>query len=177
MPREDRPAAPHPSEERLRAFALGRLDGAEGKEVAGHVFRCRPCLAAFILLARPLFDPAPVDSAMYDFPLARFIAALRRELRRRRREAAAAPPPPPSARALLDALLPPGPPLRERAWRHSERLLAESWKVRHKDPEQMLRLAGAACALAERIDPATRGPGPLADLQARALAALGNARR
>ncbi|HVF61808.1 MAG TPA: tetratricopeptide repeat protein [Thermoanaerobaculia bacterium] len=41
----------------------------------------------------------------------------------------------------------------------------------------MLHFAGAARIVAERIDPNTRGPRALADLQARALAALGNARR
>ncbi|HEX5759954.1 MAG TPA: tetratricopeptide repeat protein [Thermoanaerobaculia bacterium] len=176
MSEPDQPAAPHPPHDRLRAFALGRLDRAAGKEVAGHLLRCRTCLAAAAPLVQPLFAPDPVDPARYDFPLARFRAALRREIGRRRRQRTAAAPRP-SAQALLERLLPPGPRFGERAWRRCERRLAESWKIRHDDPEEMLQLAGAASLVAERIDPATRGPRALADLQARALAALGNARR
>ena len=178
MPRETGPAASHPPEDRLRAFALGKLDRAEGREVAGHLLRCRACLAvAAAPLAQTLFDPDPVDPAKYDLPIARFRAALRREFGRQRRAHAAAAPPRPSAEALLDALRPRGLRLGERAWRRCERSLAASWKVRHDDAEAMLHFAGAARLVAERIDPATRGPHALADLQARALAALGNARR
>jgi tetratricopeptide (TPR) repeat protein len=177
MPRDSGLAAPHPPLERLRAFVLGELDRAEGKEIAAHLLRCRACLAAAVPLARPLFDPDPVDPALYDFPIARFRAALRRELERQRRERAAAAPPRPSPEALLAELLPPRPRRGERAWRRCERSLAASWKARHDDPEAMLLDAGAARLVAERIDPATRGPRALADLQARTLAALGNARR
>ncbi|HVF62198.1 MAG TPA: tetratricopeptide repeat protein [Thermoanaerobaculia bacterium] len=177
MPRNTAPAAPHPPQDRLRAFALGELDRAEGKEVAAHLLRCRACLAAAVPLAQPLFNPDPVDPAKYDFPIARFRAGLRREIDRQRRARAAAAPPRPSAAALLDALRPRGLRLGERAWRRCERSLASSWKARHDDPEAMLQDAGAARIAAERIDPATRGPRALADLQARALAALGNARR
>jgi tetratricopeptide (TPR) repeat protein len=177
MPRDTGPAALHPSEDRLRAFVLGELDRADGKEIVRHLLGCRACLAAAVPLAQPLFDPDPVDPAKYDFPIARARAALRREFGRQRRARAAAAPPRPSAEALLDTLRPRGLRLGERAWRRCERRLAASWKVRHDDPESMLQHAGAARIAAERIDPAARGPRALADLQARALAALGNARR
>ena len=177
MPRDTEEAASHPSEERLRAFVLGQLDRAEGKEIVRHLLRCRACLAAAGPLAQPLFDPDPVDPAKYDFPIARARARLRREIDRQRRARAAAAPPRPSAEALLDALRPRRLRLGERAWRRCERSLAASWRVRHDDPEAMLYFAGAARMVAEGIDPATRGPLALADLQARAFVALGNARR
>lgn len=177
MPQDTASAAPHPPQDRLRAFVLGELERAEGKEVAAHLLRCRACLAAAIPLGQPLFAPGPVDSAKYDLPIARFRAALRREFGRQRRAGAATAPPRPSTEALLAGLLPPGPRLGEGAWRRCERRLAASWKARHDDPEAMLQDAGAARLVAERIEPATRGPRALADLQARALVALGNARR
>ena len=63
------------------------------------------------------------------------------------------------------------------AWALCEPLLEESRKRLHDDPEAAVLLAGIAAAVAESISPATRGASALADLQARTLADLGNARR
>lgn len=65
----------------------------------------------------------------------------------------------------------------EVAWARCEALLEASWNLRHEDPEGMIFLAAMAVNDAESIDPRTRGPAALADLQARAFAELGNARR
>ncbi|HEX5759587.1 MAG TPA: hypothetical protein VF121_10365 [Thermoanaerobaculia bacterium] len=65
----------------------------------------------------------------------------------------------------------------EIAWALCESLLEESWQQRHDDAEAMVLLAALAAMVAESIKPSTRGAAALADLQARALADLGNARR
>jgi tetratricopeptide (TPR) repeat protein len=65
----------------------------------------------------------------------------------------------------------------EIAWALCESLLEESWEQRHEDPEAMVLLAAFAAMVAESIIPGTRGAAALADLQARAFADLGNARR
>jgi len=173
MPEGTRSPAAHPSREDLRRFAAGTLDQAAARAVVAHLLGgCPDCAAP---LAAAHFPP-PSSSAgdEYEFPIRLALRAFHRETARRR--AARATPPAP-AREMLAAMLPPVPPGGERAWRHCEALLRESWSVRHDDPEQMLWLASVAVAAAETIDPATRGPRALADLQARAFAALGNARR
>jgi tetratricopeptide (TPR) repeat protein len=172
MPAGDRPAAAHLSAEDLRQFLLGTLDHGSVQALLAHLFRgCAECAAP---LAAALYPPPPSsDGSEYEFPIRRAFRAFYREVTRRR--AAAAPPAP--ARELYAAMLPPLPPGGKRAWRHCEALLEESWRMRYDDPEQMLWLAVVAVAAAETIDPALCGPRALADLQARARAALGNARR
>ena len=172
MPEGDRPAAAHPSHEDLRRFLLGTLDRAAVRAVVAHLVRgCAECAAP---LAAALFPPPPSpDGDLYEFPIRKAFRAVHREATRRRAPAAVPAP----ARELYAAMLPPLPPGGERAWRHCEALLEESWKMRHDDPEQMLWLAVVAVAAAETIDPALRGPRALADLQARTRAAVGNARR
>ena len=173
MSEADWPAAAHPSPEDLRRFLLGTLDRASARAVVAHLVRgCAECAAP---LAAALFPPPPAsDGGEYEFPIRKAFRAVHREATRRRSARTVAPAP---ARELYAAMLPPLPPGRKRAWRHCEALLEESWRMRHDDPEQMLWLAVVAVAAAESIDPAIRGPRALADLQARARAALGNARR
>jgi tetratricopeptide (TPR) repeat protein len=65
----------------------------------------------------------------------------------------------------------------ETVWALCEPLLAESWEQLHEDPEAAVHLAAVAAMAAQSISPATRGGAALADLQARTLAELGNARR
>ncbi len=173
MSEGDRQAAAHPSREDLRRFLLGTLDRASVRAVVAHLVRgCAECATP---LAAALFPPRPFsDGSEYEFPIRKAFRAVHREATRRRPAPAAIPAP---ARELYAAMLPPLPPGGKRAWRHCETLLEESWKMRHDDPEQMLWLAVIAVAAAETIDPALRGPRALADLQARAWVALGNARR
>jgi tetratricopeptide (TPR) repeat protein len=183
---EERPAAgehrEHPAREELHGFLLGRLDRAAARTVLDHLATdCPACREVLAPVAEVMFRPwrepglpSPFDEGRYDFPLARFAAAVRREMHRRGVRATRRPAP---AHELLAQLLPPRQPGREAAWRQCEALLAESWAMRHEDPGAMLVLAIQAVAVAEEIDPALRGPQALADLQTRAWAALGNARR
>ena len=65
----------------------------------------------------------------------------------------------------------------ETAWALCEPLLAGSREQLHEDPEAAVHLAAVAAMAAHSISPTTRGGAALADLQARTLAELGNARR
>ena len=58
-----------------------------------------------------------------------------------------------------------------------EALLERSWNLRHEDPEEMVRLAEWALALAEKLDLQELSPGQTADLRCRALMELGHAYR
>lgn len=58
-----------------------------------------------------------------------------------------------------------------------EALLARSWAARIDDPQEMVHLAEVAVEVAEALDPEEHGEQHVADLQARALAELGNAYR
>lgn len=58
-----------------------------------------------------------------------------------------------------------------------EALLTRSWAARIDDPQEMVHLAKVAVAIAEDLDPEEHGAQHVADLQARALAELGNAYR
>lgn len=187
MPQEQPPApertrSEHPTKEELYAFLLGRLDQEAAAAVLAHlVTECPACGAIMAPISQVMLHPrreptfpSPFDGSKYDLPLGRFVAKLRRELHRRTAATRARPVP---AAVLLEQLLPPRELGGEAAWEHCERLLEESWALRHEDPSGMVLLAAHAVAVAEQIDPELRGPRALADLQARAFAALGNARR
>ncbi len=58
-----------------------------------------------------------------------------------------------------------------------ELLLAESFAVRYRDPDQMVELAKLACESAGHLDPRVYGEAVVADTKARAWAELGNAYR
>jgi tetratricopeptide (TPR) repeat protein len=175
--------ADHPTGEQLRGFVYARLKPEAAKDVARHLFACADCREAIAPLAEFLVSPKRAsrrpsgsDGAEYEFPLRHFEMALRRELKRLAREREASIPLP-SVDELLAELLPPARRFGEEGWVECETLLGESWELRYDDPDGMVSLAQIAAGMAQNIDPATRGPQALADLQARALAALGNARR
>lgn len=58
-----------------------------------------------------------------------------------------------------------------------EAFLERSWKLRHEDPEEMVRLAMFATLVAGKLEPEIHGAERVKDLQCRAWAALGNAYR
>jgi hypothetical protein len=58
-----------------------------------------------------------------------------------------------------------------------EALLQRVSALRHDDPQEMVRLARMAAAVADRLDPAVYGNRQVADFQARAWGELGNALR
>jgi tetratricopeptide (TPR) repeat protein len=134
-------------------------------------------LAAVILT--PQVEPAEIPAgnlAEYDFPLFRAFAKARRyaaALEAERTEAAWDHP--------LMAMPPPAPlTLQQRTARdhaRCEAFLERCRALRHSDPEGVLMLASLAVSMAERMTPHGRSPEEIADLQARAWAELGNARR
>jgi hypothetical protein len=63
------------------------------------------------------------------------------------------------------------------AWNRCERLIQTCRALRYSDPETLLLTATLAVTMAKRLNPVLHGDAALADLQAYALAELGNARR
>lgn len=176
----------HPSPAELDRFLLGELPSRETTRIVAHLLTgCEGCRQRMESLATVIFTPdlvpdTPVEvGSEYDFPLFRAFAAARRyalAVARERREAEhdradvplrEVPPPEPldgQAQAAYD-------------WQRCEQFLARCRELRHSDPEAAVAAASLAVSLGERIDSALRGPEALSDLQARALAERGNARR
>lgn len=169
----------HPSPAELDRFLLGDLSSRATARIVAHLLTgCESCRQQMEPLAAVIFTPDLVaDSPVavgseYDFPLFRAFAAARRyamAVAREKREAEhdrvdvplrEVPPPEPSC-----------------AWQRCEQLLDRCRELRHGDPDARVTAAALAVSLSERIDPALRGPRALADLQARAWAERGNARR
>jgi len=176
----------HPQSAELERFLLGELSTRESARVVAHLLTgCEACRQrmeplATVLLQPDLIPETPVQvGSEYDFPLFRAFAAARRyaaALARERHE---------SERDREDPLLHEVPTPRAldakarmlRDWERCEALLARSRELRFNDPEGMLAAASLAVGLAERIAPELRGSQSVADLQAQAWAAQGNARR
>ncbi|HEX5759117.1 MAG TPA: tetratricopeptide repeat protein [Thermoanaerobaculia bacterium] len=176
----------HPSREELNAFLLGGLERSPRLAVLRHLIQdCATCREVMAPLAEAMFYPwrLPADlpesgAEKCDFVIRRTIAEFCRRVREQEQgKEMPVPAPLPSVEQLLAEVVPPQPLRGEETWASCEALLAESWELRREDPEGMIGLAMAAVLVAESIDPATRGPQALADLQCRALAALANARR
>jgi tetratricopeptide (TPR) repeat protein len=171
----------HPTPAVLESFLLGKLAGAERRAVVAHLLPgCRGCQKTLAPLARDLFDPgvddARDDGWRYDF-------AFRRAMRRvfyDRPDRFVASVAPPASHAAASLLLMPSRPKWRRdveQFRRCERALEETRKLGKSDPEGMLALASANVIYAERLDSAAFPPGTVHDLQAKAYAELGNARR
>lgn len=176
--------ARHPSPVALSRFLSGEMSGSEAAPIVAHLLSgCLLCRERMAPLAAVLFaegappEPPPSDGAEYDFPLFRAFATARRYADTLAREGRELPEDPPLKE------VPPPPPLsdQERLVRDElrcETLLERSRSLRHSDPEGMVMTAALAVTLAERIAPEhDLGLADLADLQARAWAGLGNARR
>lgn len=181
---ENRIHHPHPAE--LERFLLGELPGSDTARVISHLLKgCDVCNRqmeplASVLLRPDLVPDTPVEvGSEYDFPLFKAFAAGRRyaaSLSRERGEAERdrddsplreVPPPAPldsNERALRD-------------WERCEQLLARCQELRRGNPPAAVAASSLAVSLASRIGTSTRGHRALADLQARALAERGNARR
>jgi tetratricopeptide (TPR) repeat protein len=176
----------HPRAAELEAFLLGQLPPREAVCVVAHLLTgCASCrkqmepLAGVVLTPNLIPDEPVKVGSEYDFPLFRAFAAARRyaaSLARERREAERDREDPllrevPRSEAMGD-----GSPA-ERDWERCEQILARSRELRQAGPEAMVAASSLALGLAERISPDLRGPRQLADLQARARAERGNARR
>jgi len=176
----------HPRAAELEAFLLGQLPSREAARVVTHLLTgCASCRKqmeplAGVVLTPNLIPDEPVDvGSEYDFPLFRAFAAARRfavSLTRERREAERDREDTPLQEVPRSESSSAGPPV-ERNWVRCEQILAQYRELRHAGPEAMLAATSFAVGLAEAISPEFRGAHQLADLQARARAERGNARR
>ena len=172
----------HPCPAELEAFLLGQLPAREAARVVAHLLTgCASCrkqmepLAGVVLTPNHVPDEPVEVGTEYDFPLFRAFAAARRyaaSLARERREA---------ERDREDPLLREVPrsdagSKAERDWNLCEQILAGCRELR-QGPEARVAATSLAVGLAEGIGPDFRGSRQLADLQARAWAERGNARR
>jgi hypothetical protein len=177
----------HPRPAELERFLLGELTPTEAARVVAHLLiGCADCRLVMEPLATVVFTPdmAPEPSAdsehhEYDFPLFRAFAAARRYVATRTSERAEAE----RDREDLPLREVPLPePLDERArsardWQRCEQMIVRCRELRRNGPEAMVAAASLAVGLAEGISSEVAGPLALADLQARAFAERGNARR
>jgi tetratricopeptide (TPR) repeat protein len=134
-------------------------------------------LASMMLGAgQNLQEPAPEAGAEYDFPLFKAFASARRfaaamsQTKVGARQASAVPVLAPLPETPSDTKA-------KRDWIRCQSLLDRCRALRHNDPETLVLTATLTAALAERLDPGPFGTAALADLQARAWAERGNARR
>lgn len=176
----------HPRAAELEAFLLGQLPPREAARVIAHLLTgCASCRKqmeplAGVVLTPNLIPDEPVEvGTEYDFPLFRAFAAARRYaacLARERREAERDREDPPLREVPRLQEPGDGSPA-ERDWERCEQALARCRELRQGGPEATVAAAALAVGLAEGISPDFRGPRQLADLQARAWAERGNARR
>ncbi|MEA2561174.1 MAG: MalT-like region [Acidobacteriota bacterium] len=174
----------HPRAIELEAFLLGQLPPREAASVIAHLLTgCASCRKqmeplAGVVLTPNLIPDEPVEvGSEYDFPLFRAFAAARRyttSLARERREAERDREDPPLREVPLPEVPGVGSPT---DWERCEQILARCRELRQGGPAARVAAASLAVSLAERLSPDLRGPCQLADLQARAWAERGNARR
>lgn len=176
----------HPCPVELEAFLLGQLPAREAARVVAHLLTgCASCRKqmeplAGVVLTPNLIPDEPVEvGTEYDFPLFRAFAAARRyaaSMARERREAERDREDPP----LREVRRPEAPSAKaqaERDWARCEQILVRCRELRFDEPEARVAAASLAVGLAEGMSPDVHGPRQLADLQARAWAERGNARR
>ena len=113
----------------------------------------------------------------YDFPLFKAFATARRYAASVSQKAGASGEHAASALKVTAAPAAGSASNSERDWERCQRLLEVCRGLRYSDPEALVLAASLAVATAERLDPGFRGPVALADLQAYAIAELGNAKR
>jgi tetratricopeptide (TPR) repeat protein len=176
----------HPCLAELEGFLLGQLRPSELVRVVAHLLTgCASCRAQMEPLAKVLFTPnhvgnVPVEvGSEYDFPLFRAFAAAKRytlAVARERREATGD-----HQESLLrevPLIEPPRPDLQAaRDWKRCEQLVARIREVRHEGPAAMVAVGSLAVCMAEALPPEFLDRAELFDLQARAWAERGNARR
>ncbi|HEY0557631.1 MAG TPA: hypothetical protein VGG20_25475 [Thermoanaerobaculia bacterium] len=172
----------HPSPEELERFLLGEVSSRQAGPIIAHLMRgcdrcqarMQPTSAVMFGLGRSATEPAGEAGSEYDFPLFKALATARRFAAAQAKTAGPAG----IAPALRAAPLPAAQAANAAAaWSRCQKLIDTCRELRYGDPETLLLTAGLAVAMAERLDPHFRGAAALADLQAYALAELGNARR
>ncbi|HJX29355.1 MAG TPA: hypothetical protein VJ885_15705, partial [Thermoanaerobaculia bacterium] len=174
----------HPSPTELQALLYGGLPLEKVSYSIFHLLRCERCREEMAPWAAVLFGRPtdPEATTLHDEEDA-YDAALDRAFEKVRGLAPAARSVGDRSREALDLLESGG--VEELAEASSElkglpayeAFLERSWKLRHEDPEEMVRLAMYATLVAGKLNPLTHGEKEVKDLQCRAWAALGNAYR
>ncbi len=181
---EGNPGASHPSTGELERLLLGDLSASQAAPLVSHLIRgCALCRAKMAPLAATVLgsgrsrpELAQDQESQYDFPLFKAFANARRYASTMAREGSGADREPslrevPSLGALTET---------DRASRDRSRceaLMERCRALRASDLETMVLTAELAVSLAEHLGAAAMGDPAVADLQARAWAELGNARR
>lgn len=181
---EGNSGARHPHRAELERLLLGDLPTSQATPVIAHLLRgcgtCRaemaPLAAAMLGPAGRLPEPALDQGSQYDFPLFKAFASARLYAKTMAREGSGEDREPrlrevPSPKALSQKQI------LSRDWTRCEALLERCRDLRSSDPEMMVLTAELAVSLAERLGGGTADDAATADLQARAWAELGNARR
>jgi tetratricopeptide (TPR) repeat protein len=180
----------HPSPAELDRFLLGEMSPTQAAPVLAHLLHgCEHCQMSMRPMAAAMFEttpnaaePLPSSGAEYDFPLFKAFSIARRY--------AATAVQPSKARIqsqqVSDVQAPKEVALpatsdnsgAERDWLLCQRLIERCRALRHSDPETLVLTAQLAVELSQRLEETSpEKASALADLQACALAELGNARR
>lgn len=169
----------HPTPQILKDLLLGRLAAEDEKAVITHLMtdcpECReelaPTAAIMFRPARTTGSPSSEDEDLYDRAVASACEAALERQRSLECERA-------EADAKIDRLLSGGKLGRGFwTWGLCERLQERSWELRQTDPSAMVELAQHAVGAAQRISARKYGAQHVADLLARAWAALANGYR
>lgn len=189
-----KPRLAHPDRETLERFARSELPPAEGLRIQRHLLLCEDCEEAYLDVsfdedgtrdaesgeARAENRDEPLD---YSEAIHRVLERTRGELGRRERDFRQEKK---SAREGIGALL--ELPAEERlaqierrpelrSWGACERLVEAAGRLVLDDREEAVRVSELAVQVSRRLETAPYGEGRIHDLQARAWATLGNARR
>lgn len=173
----------HPTLTELEDFVWKRLSAARVRAIVAHLLtRCERCSAFlaphFSALHGEGMPPervlSPREEAEYETVIGRVVTRVSHmaaDIQESRKQEALAL----LAISGLEGF--PEVPSHLRGIPLFEALLERSWNLRHEDPEEMVRLAEWALALAEKLDLQDLSPSQTADLRCRALMELGNAYR
>lgn len=169
----------HATDEEIERFMAGGLDPARFRQVFRHLLHCPECQQRLQPLGMTAFRRSPElamdDESVYDAVLDRAFGRVAGELARIEKEKER------RERLLAGARRGIGVAPDQEGERPSrpevEALLELSYEARYRDPRKMLELAFAAEYASRNLDSRQYPPALIADLQARALAELGNAYR
>lgn len=181
---EGDPGARHPRTAELERFLFGELPARQAVPLVAHLIRgCATCRAKIAPLAATVLSTgrshpelSPDQDSQYDFPLFKAFASARRYASTMAREGSGADREPvlrevPSLGALTQR------DLASRDRSRCEALMERCRALRASDLEMMVLTAELAVSLADRLGAVAMDDPAAADLQARAWAELGNARR
>jgi tetratricopeptide (TPR) repeat protein len=176
----------HPSPAELDRFLLGEMSPRQAAPILAHLIRgCEACKTHMEPLASVMLgtgtqnpEPSAQSGAEYDFPLFKALATARRyaasaaQVKIKEQQTPMDP-------VLLETASPAvsGRSRGKRDWARCEKLIEMCRALRHNDPETMVLTATLAVVLSERLNATPAQATALADLQASALAELGNAKR